>query len=261
VLRLLRLFGALFSMSLRRQLAFRADLVFELLLTVVALVSSVAALGMVYSRTSTLGGWHAGQAVALLGTFQIVSGLRAAFVEPNIQWLDEQVRDGRFDPMLVQPAPTIFLASLSSCSPLALAEVILGFGVVFVGVRQSAETPSVMAIVIWLVLLLAATAIMWASRVLVAAVVFWALALTLDVVYDSIWQFARYPVDVYRRPLRLAMTYVLPIAVLSSIPASTLVRNANALAIPVVGGIAVAACVLAQQVWRLGLRRYTSATS
>jgi ABC-type uncharacterized transport system permease subunit len=109
MLKLARLFGTLFSLSLRRQLAFRADLLFEIALATIAIASSLAALGMIYTRTSSLGGWTPGEAIALLGTFQIISALRAAFVEPNLQWFGRQVMDGRFDELLTQPAPAIFL--------------------------------------------------------------------------------------------------------------------------------------------------------
>jgi ABC-2 type transport system permease protein len=109
----LKLFGALFSMSLRRSLAFRADLLFELVMTLVGAGAAVAALGVVYTRTDTLGGWAPGEAIALLGTFQLVSGLRTTFVEPNLQWFGDQVKSGRFDALLLQPSCRLPSASAS----------------------------------------------------------------------------------------------------------------------------------------------------
>lgn len=259
--KLVRLFGALFSMSLRRQVAFRSDLAFEVLLAAVGAVASLAGLGVVYTRTDSLGGWHAGQAIALLGTFQVVSGLRSTFVEPNLTWFGTQVRDGRFDAVLLQPAPSVFLASLSSCAPLALAQSAVGLGMVAYGVPYAGIAVSLAQVVLWLVLLAAAAALMWATRVLVASLVFWAFALELDVVYDAVWQFARYPVDIYRRPLRLVLTYVLPVALVATVPAGALTRGGGAVAVPVCAGLAGAACGLASLAWRQGLRRYTSATS
>lgn len=261
MLKMIRLFGVLFSMSLRRQLSFRANLVFEILLTVVGLGASLAALGMIYSRTHTLGGWSPGEAIALLGTFQIVSGLRTAFVEPNLEWFGRQVMEGEFDGLLVQPAPAIFLATLSTCAPLALAQVVLGGAVVGYGLHETPDATSAAGIAAWLVLLLAASAIMWASRALLAAMVFWAPALSLDVLYDGLWQFARYPVDIYHGPLRTLLTYVLPVAFLATVPSHALLHQGPLITIPIAVGVAVGACVLARVTWQVGLRRYTSATS
>ena len=261
MLKLARLFGTLFSLSLRRQLAFRADLAFEIVLAMLGLAASLAALGMIYTRTTTLGGWAPGEAIALLGTFQIISALRATFVEPNLQWFGKQVTDGQFDALLTQPAPAIFLASLSSCAPLALAQAGLGGAVVVYGLHLADVTITPIAIGAWLILLLAATAVMWATRAIIAALVFWAFGLSLDVAYDAIWQFGRYPVDIYRRPLRLLLTYVMPVAFIATIPSEALLHLGQLLVVPIAIGVAAGSCLLAHLVWRAGLRRYTSATS
>ncbi|SRR5579885_3551794 len=93
IMRLLRLFGAIFSLSLRRELAFRANLVFQLLMTVIGIVAGLATLQIIYTQTSKLSGWSLGEAIVLLGTFQIMSGLLATFIEPNIVWFASQVKD------------------------------------------------------------------------------------------------------------------------------------------------------------------------
>jgi hypothetical protein len=120
------LFGALLSASLRRSVAHRADLAFELAMAVAGGASALAALSAVYTQTDTLGGWDPSAAVVLLGTFQIVSGLRAALVEPNVQWFAQRIKDGRFDHVLTQPASSLFLATPDECAPAALAQQTVG---------------------------------------------------------------------------------------------------------------------------------------
>lgn len=259
--KLLRLFGALFSMSLRRQLTFRADMVFELLVTALALASSLLALAMVYTRTDALGGWSHHEAVVLIGTFQLVSGLRSAFVEPNMQWFGNRVKNGEFDAILVQPAPAIFLATLGSCAPFALAQVGLGAGVVVYGLQLAGVVPTVAAVAGWLALVGAAIVVMWATRTMLAAIVFWAMEFSLDIVYDAMWQFARYPTSLYRRPLRLVFTYVLPVAFIATVPADVLLHGEGYVVVPIALLVALLAFGATVALWRTGLRRYTSATS
>ncbi|NEA36548.1 ABC-2 family transporter protein [Streptomyces sp. SID13031] len=261
MLKTVKLFGTLFSLSVRRSVTFRADLLFELVVTIVAAAASLAALGVVYTRTDSLGGWSAGEAIALLGTFQTINGLRAALVEPNLQWFGEQIKNGRFDALLLQPAPTILLASLGTSAPLALIQVALGLGIVVFGLTHAAIAITLVGTLAWLALLLAATVTMWATRVLFASVVFWALGLSFDVVYEAIWQFARYPVQVYGAPLQLIFTYVFPVALIATVPVDVLARGGGLVAVPVALGVAGAACAVTGLAWRAGLRRYTSATS
>jgi ABC-2 type transport system permease protein len=254
------LFGVLFSLSVRRAVAFRADLLFELVVTIVGAGASVAALLVVYTRTDTLGGWGPGEAIALLGTFQVVSGLRSTFVEPNLQFFGEQVKSGRLDAILLQPAPSILLASLGSCAPTALIQVGLGVGIAVTGALKAdfAITPG--GVAAWLIVVVAATVTMWATRVVTSSVVFWAFGLSLDVLYDAVWQFGRYPVQVYGSGLRIVLTYVAPVSLIATVPVEAL-RDEGLLAVPVAAVVAVGTSTAAWLVWRSGLRRYTSATS
>lgn len=256
-MRFIRLFGVLFSMSLRRQLAFRADMVFDVLVNVVGLLSSFAAISVVFTRTDSLGGWHIDQAIVLLATFQIISGLRASFVEPGLQWFGNTVKDGTFDALLVQPAPTVFLVTTNACAPLGLMQVALGFGLLGYGL----DSITVGGFISWIVLIGAAAVTTWASRMLLAALVFWAPDLTLDIIYDSIWQFARYPVNMYRSALRGVLTYCVPVAFLATIPAGALVGRTRTMMIAVALAVALVLWVITLAAWRFGLRRYTSATS
>src|SRR3954470_24270277 len=83
----------------------------------------------------------------------------------------------------------------------------------------------------------------------------------LDVRRPPLWQFGRYLVSMYRQPLRFVLTYVLPVAFISTVPALALTRGASLILIVVgltVGGGAIALVAL---VWQAGLKRYTSATS
>jgi ABC-2 type transport system permease protein len=67
--------------------------------------------------------------------------------------------------------------------------------------------------------------------------------------------------DIYRRPLRAVLTYFLPLALIATVPTTTLLDGPRILVLaPVVSGAAVS-CLLATTCWRLGLRRYTGATS
>ncbi|WP_460819903.1 ABC-2 family transporter protein [Microlunatus parietis] len=260
MMRFVRLYALLFSLSLRRQVAFRADLAFELVRTLIALTASLGALLAVFTRTDQLGGFTLTEAVALLGTFQLISGLRQALVEPNLRFYGGQVADGRFDAVLTQPAPSIFLASLGGAAPIALAQAALGLVVVVITAGSGPTTPGPTAIAGWLVLVIAATVIMWATRCLIAASVFWALGFSLDVAYDALWQLGGYPTSMLNPPLRL-LTTILPVAFLATAPAGVLVGAWSPVWVGAGAAVAAVSAVLAVIVWNRGVRNYGSATS
>jgi ABC-2 type transport system permease protein len=259
---LIKLLGASFSMSLRRLLTFRVNLVFDVVMSAVWLAVTLATVLVVYAATDTLAGWTLPESLILIGTFQVLSGLKQTFLDPNLAWFPERgVRSGKLDVLLLQPAPTLFLVSLGTCSPLALVQSALGLGVIMVGLARLDQPPEPAAVVAWLVMIMVGMVITWALGMILAVLAFWAPKLQLDVFYGSAWQLARYPVDIYPGPLRAVLTYLFPMALIATAPTVVLVHGPDPSLL--VGGVAgaVAGAGLATLCWRLGLRRYTGATS
>ncbi|HEX4204665.1 MAG TPA: ABC-2 family transporter protein, partial [Ktedonobacteraceae bacterium] len=129
------------------------------------------------------------------------------------------------------------------------------------GLDDLGALPSLWGVLGWLVLMVVGMVIAWASRVLVACISLWVPSIELDVLYSAFWQFGRYPVEIYRQPLRFFLTYVLPFAFLATFPTSVLTGRIGLL-LPLLGVVVgFAAVVVVQLVWNAGLRRYTSATS
>jgi ABC-2 type transport system permease protein len=198
----------------------------------------------------------------LIGTYQLITGLRTTFIDPNLSWFPETgIRNGKLDAYLLQPASSLFLSSLSLSSPLQLIQVVLGIGVLGWGIAVADHSPTAGGVASWLVLVVAGIVVTWALSVLLACLAFWAPTLQLDVFYHSAWQLGRYPTDVFARPLRILLTYVFPMALIASVPSTALLRGPRAGVL--VAGVAAAggAAGLAVLAWRAGLRRYSGATS
>lgn len=258
--RLIHLVAYSFSLSLQREIAHRTNLLFGLLMTLVQIGASVAALSMVFARVESLAGWSRAEAVILLGTYQLVTGLMETFIEPNLAWFNEKVTSGRLDDLLLQPLPGLFAVSLSTCRPLALAQSLLGLGVVVAGLSQAG--PLSMGQVAAFVLLLAAgLVIAWATRLILASISFWAPGLEASVLYHGLWQLGRYPVSVYHQAVRWILTYTVPVAFVATLPTVALTQGHSPSLL--VSGLLMAcgAGLTARWVWLAGLRRYTGATS
>lgn len=165
-------------------------------MTATGLGAAVAALTVVFTHTPMLGGWSFPDMVLLLGSYQIMSGLLATFIEPNLSWFANQVRDGKLDELLLKPAPSLFLATLGTCRPLALTQFVLGVVVLLLGLSAGAYVPTAAQIVGWMLMLSIGLVLTWASRVCIAVMALWAPGLELDVVYTALWQAGRYPVSI-----------------------------------------------------------------
>jgi ABC-2 type transport system permease protein len=257
---LFKLLLGIVAISIQRELAHRANLLFEALLALFGTAAGLLALRIVYTQAEALAGWRLEEAIVLLGMYQLVSGLLATFVEPNLAWFAGKVISGELDDLLLKPVPSLLMASLGGCQPWALLQVALG--IVIVGAAAPLETQiTATSALSALLLLLAGAVIAWATRVLLASLAFWAPGVEPTVLYSAFWQLGRYPVDIYHPIVRGLLIYLVPVAFVGSIPARALTRGADPALLALGLAAALGAVLLAQAAWRLGLRRYTSATS
>jgi ABC-2 type transport system permease protein len=252
---------ASFSMSFRGMLAFRANLLFESVASLTGALASLAALGVVFTQTSELGGWGPAEAIVLLGTYEIVSGVRRTFIEPNVGWFQQQVTDGKLDDILLKPVPSLLLATLGTSSPLGLVQVLSGALILLIGIARLESGPTLTSIFAWCVLLASSIAMTWVTRVMIASLAFWAPSFQPDVLYGAAWQLGRYPISMYRQPIRFTLTWVVPMAMIATFPAQALVRGPGYSLLFAGISVTVAGFCLVSWMWNAGLRRYTSATS
>src|SRR6266446_2961992 len=97
--------------------------------------------------------------------------------------------------------------------------------------------------------------------VLLMSLAFWFVSVeNIAVLFDAVYEGARYPVSAYPGALRFVFVYLIPIAWTTTIPASALtgrLRPEIALAAALVAGLAFA---LSRALWRAALKRYAGAS-
>jgi ABC-2 type transport system permease protein len=252
-----RLFIENFTLSIKRSLTYRTNLVFGLLMALSMTIASLVTVMAVYAQVDSLAGWTRNEMLVVIGCYQMLGGMLATFIEPNVRWFDERVKKGELDEILLKPVSSLYLATLGSQAPLGLGGVFLGLFVTAIGVRDHFALTNALTGAMALV---SAFAVLWATRVLVMLLSLWAPSLSFDVMYDAIWQFGRYPIEIYKQPLRSVFTFIIPIGLATTVPALALTQGMAALTgLSVVAGIGMV--LLVKMLWSRSLRRYTSATS
>lgn len=230
-------------------------------MAVIGIGSGLLALGAIYSRIQQLAGWNFHEAMILLGSFQLLSGLLGAFVNPNLTFFREKIISGAVDDYLLRPLPSLFTASFWSASPMASFNALPGASLIVVGTFGLDDRAGLAAWLLFACCLASGLVIAWAYRVLLACLSFWAPGSEPSVLYDALWELGRFPTSIYPRRFRMLLTTVVPVAFIGSIPAAVLTGHLA----PVWGVIGVAAAgaafSAARLVWAVSLRRYSSASS
>lgn len=260
----LRLIRSFMHASLQQDLAYRANFWVTLLHALLNLLVAVAALLILFGQIEEINGWDFSATLALMGVYLLVSALRGLFIGPSLEalvGLGQEVWSGNFDFTLLRPVNTQFLVTFRIWRFFALFDLLLGIGVLSYAVVQS---PTAVGIGQWLLFLastLAGLLTLYALLLAFSALVFWSPGFLFTWVFDAIFQLARYPVGIYPPALRIFLTWVIPVGVITTIPAQALSGQVGGM--PVFGSLTVSLVlfVLASWLFQVGIRRYHSASS
>ena len=259
--RSVRVIMALLRVALMNAAQYRASFVVDLLTGAISSVGVILPLIFVFDHTADLGGWSFDESLLVTGFFLLLQGLVGFAVEPNLSAVVEGVRSGALDYLVLKPVDAQLAASLQRVAPAKAWDIFAGGGVTAWGLAHL-PTPSAgqfLTAGALLALGLLATYGLW---VLVICTSFWFVRVdNLRFLLTAVLDAGRWPVGIYRGWVRLVLTVVIPVAVVTSFPALALIGRLNPTLVVQAAGVCVALLVASRLSWLAALRHYTSASS
>jgi len=258
----LRLVWAALRLSVLRALEYRVGFWTEAVVGVAWSLAGMAPLLVALEHRPDIAGWGAWEVVMLTGFYMIMSGAYASLLEPALFETMDKIRRGTLDYLLLRPVDSLVSCLVSAFQPWALLEVGAGMAVVLVAALRLEVDPSWAQLGSMLAVLVSGGVALYALGVFILSASFRAMQLqNLGFLLETVLSFGRWPIDVFRGPLRAVFTFVVPLGVMTSFPAAALLGRLGA---QEVCGALVSALVLAISArlsWRRGLSGYTSASS
>lgn len=253
--------AALVRAALLTAMQYRASFVAEFFVGALSAAGVAAPLFLVYARVPHLEGWTLDQALLVTGFFLLYNAFVSGVVEPNLGSIVDGVRTGALDYLLLRPVDAQLLLSFSKVSPAAVWELLAGLVVAAIaGVRVGLPSPAVaLAVAGLFVAGLLATYGLW---LLVVCTSFWFVRVdNLRFLLSAVTDAGRWPVTVYGRGVRIALTTIVPVALVSSYPAMVWLGRLDAAHVG--GALATSAGMLvgSRLVLHRALARYSSASS
>src|ERR1051325_9544734 len=256
-----RVLVAFWRLNVAEELQYRANFAASLLGTLFWIGTALLTLALFFGDATRLGGWDYWEVVVLLGVFNALTGVVEAVLRPGIGRLAAEVRSGGLDLVLAKPVDAQGFVSFRRLDIWRLAGIPLGLGVAGYALARLGRVPSVAQLAAFAVALAAAAVVVYTIWVVLMSLAFWFVSVeNLAVLFDAVYEGARYPVSAYPTALRFVFVYLIPIAWTTTIPASALTGRLGpgiALAAAAVAGLAFA---LARLAWRMALKRYTGAS-
>ena len=255
-----RVLRALWKLNVVEEMQYRSNFVASVLGTLFWLAMALLTLALFFRHTDRLGGWDYWEVVVLLGVFNALSGIIDTTLRPGIGRLAEDVRSGALDLILTRPVEPQFYVTFRRLDIWRLADVVLGLALVAYAVWRLGDMPSAAQVLAFAVTLISAAAVVYSIWIALMSLAFWFVAVqNLSLIFDTVYEAARYPVSAYPGALRFLFVYLIPIAWTTTVPASALTGRMQPSAALGAAAVAAVALVLTRLLWRTALRRYTSA--
>jgi ABC-2 type transport system permease protein len=261
-MRLLRLLAVFFRTSVLGELAYRANFFLKLFESFLDIGSAIAGLGIIFSYTDNLGGWTPFEMLALVGVFFLVGGLIRLVIQPGMERLIESVREGTLDFTLTKPQDAQLLVSIQRVEIWQLTDIVLGIGILIVALIKLGAGIGILGALGFAGALLAGGVIVYSFWLILATFSFWFVRVeNILMIFQSMFEAGRWPVNIYPRWLRFALTFLVPIAFATTVPAEALVGHLTWETLVGAAALAVGLFIAARIFWRAGLRRYSGASA
>jgi ABC-2 type transport system permease protein len=262
LIRLARLAFVYVRLGVLNELQYRTNFFVAAFQSLLAVGVGLVVLALVYSHTNELNGWTQSELLVVLGIQILLGGVIHATIQPNMQRVVDEVRDGKLDFALTKPEDAQAIVSLRELRLWEAVDVVSGAIVVAVGVARLQTGVGVGHALAFLGLLVLGAVLLYCFWLILATGSFWVVNMGfLAELFEGVYQTGRWPIGVYPGWLRYSMTYLVPIGFAVTVPAQAITLRLHWTTVAVALGFGAALAAFTRWFWRFGLRRYSGASA
>ncbi len=264
MLHYLRVLPHLVGIHVRTHMQYRGALFIGWVAQAIGYAGTYASIALIITRFENLGGWNWTEMALLLAFHLLAYALGASLSFVQFRDMEEKVRLGTFDAILVKPiGPWTFLAfsglNIEYAGHIGLAIALMTWSLGSLGLDWS---PGLIA---YFAAALVSAAMLTAALMTMigATALVWVRSRHLFAIFFGFWELARYPLNIFPVPLQVMMITFAPLGFLAFIPTAVALGKP----VPILGDWAGPASLaigplfvlIAMAHWRHCLRNYQGA--
>ncbi|MYH63660.1 MAG: ABC transporter permease [Caldilineaceae bacterium SB0675_bin_29] len=258
----IRLFATYMRIGILGELEYRANFWISLVQSALDLCVALGGLAVVFNHTDTLGGWRQDELLALVGVYFLIGGLIRTIIRPSMTKFMEDVRQGTLDFALTKPADSQVLVSIQSVEIWRLVDVLIALPVLGIALLRLGARLGLVDTAVFAITLLCGGLIIYSFWLMLSTSAFWFVKVeNIQVIFMSMWQAGRWPVSIYPAWLRAVLTFLVPVAFATTVPASAVSGRISDATLVGTVALAAAMLVVSRWFWRVGIRFYSGASA
>jgi ABC-2 type transport system permease protein len=257
------IYAALWKNSVSREMGFKSNFILWIIVEMLWFALQLTFFNVIYSHTESIAGWSRWEVVLLVGCSHFIQQIFQAFFFTNATGLSELVRTGKLDFLMLLPINTRFIVSVRQVDLGGFVNAASALCVMAFAIHKLGIHPGFWHIAGFILFCVSGVTLHYSLMMILAATSFYTVrAQGIIWGYYQMFNLARMPDTALRGLFRSVFTFIVPITLVSNVPAKTLsMRMASPQQMFLLLGITVAWFVISEMMWRFSLKRYTSASS
>ena len=244
------------------EMQYRINFFIQLLQSFISVATGLIGLSLVFGQVSNLAGWSRPELLAVMGVHLLMGGVIRSVIQPNMERLMDDVRNGTLDFALTKPADAQTLVSVREFRFWQLVDVVVGAVVIGFAFAQLNGSLDAFQLLGFLAALLMGAVMLYCVWLMVTSVSFWVIRVQeISNLFEGLYAAGRWPVGIYPNWLRTGLTFLVPVAFAVTVPAEALTNRLSGTSLLFAFGMTLFFVLLSRGLWHLGLRNYSGASS
>lgn len=217
------IFWTLRRMHLMRTLEVRADFYFWAIVSTIWTIFNTLFFVLITNVAGEIGGWNIHEIYLLLGVFNIADAFIWSFFYHNMTRYTQAIFNGELNNYLLKPINTQFLVMTYSNNYTNIFRFFIGIGMVLWSLQVMNIVPSILQIGLFLVTLLLSLICLYFTWFILSTCAFYFEKLdNINEIFPNLRRMLQVPRTIYPGFLAVILQYVIPLALITSLPTEVL---------------------------------------
>ncbi len=254
-----RIIRRFFQASINMMLVYPAETFSDLGVAVYWVILSLVSLSVLSYQVDAIAGWNRYHLFLVQGVYSVLIGLVYGFFMKNFTTTIEEIWQGTFDYKLLKPLDAQFLATVGYIRLRSFVRLSIGVGLIVYSLLALKIAPSLIQIGVFMIMLGCGLVVSYALLVLSVVVALYSPHIfNLADALANLISLSRYPLVIFRVFGDVWIYILLPLVIMSSVPAQVLLGRPDYPLILLSGAFSLIAFVGMRYFWKWSLRHYNS---
>lgn len=225
-------------------------------------VVTITLFSVLYGSITTIKGWSYPEALLLVGTFMLLTYITHGLFYRNFSRVSEYINEGRLDILLTKPVDTQFMMTTRYTAVADLFNIVAAVLVIGFALTRLQTALTIVNVLGYLSLIALGIIIIYSLWFMISLLAFWLTQIDeIQELWNGLFDYSKYPRQIFDGGIKIIFTFVLPILTIVSFPVEFFLGRVSGSAIFYNLALAVGLLLLTRLFWKVGLRRYASASS